>query len=106
MNWKKKVGRGLNQGIDQSKLLLEKARRQAKNIGEQTVLNTEIKELHQKEDNLYRALGLEIFTLLLSKGRSSVSVRTPEIKDLFPELEKVISELAAKQMLREEEEKN
>ena len=106
MNWKKKVGRGLNQGIDQSKLLLDKARRQAKNIGEQTVLNAEIKELQQKEDILYRTLGLEIFTLLLSKGRSSVSVRTPEIKELFPELEKVISELAAKQMLVLKEEKN
>ena len=106
MNWKKKVSRGLNQGFDQSKLLLGKAKKQALNIGEQTLLTAEIKELHQKEDNLYRTLGMEIYTLLLTKGRSSVSVRTPEIKDKFPELEKVISELVAKQILVQKEEKN
>ena len=106
MNWKKKVSSGLNQGFDQSKLLLGKAKKQALDIGEQTLLATEIKELHQKEDNLYRTLGMEIYTLLLTKGRSSVSVRTPEIKDKFPELEKVISELAAKQILVQKEEKN
>ena len=106
MNWKKKVGRGLNQGIDQSKLLLGKAKKQAVSIGEQTLLSAEIKELHQKEDDLYRALGFEIYELLLTRGRSSVSVRTPEIKDKFSELEKVVSELAAKRKLAQKEEKN
>ena len=106
MDWKKKVSRGLNQGIDQSKLLLDKAKKQAINIGEQTLLSAEIKELRQKENNLYKNLGMEIYGLLLLKGRSSVSVRTPEIKDQFSELEKVISELAAKEMLSEKEEKN
>ena len=106
MNWKKKFSRGLNQGFDQSKLLLGKAKKQAMDIGEQTLLTAEIKELHQKEDDLYRALGMEIYALLLMKGRSSVSVRTPEIKDKFSELETVVSELSAKQKLTQKEEKN
>lgn len=105
MNWKKKISRGLNQGIDQSKFLLDRAKKQAMDIGEQTLLTAEIKELHQKEINLYGALGKEIYTLLLTRGRSSVSVRTPEVKDKFSELETVVSELETKQNLAQKEEK-
>lgn len=105
MNWKKKVGRSLNQGIDQSKSLLEKAKKQALDLGERTVLETEIKELAKKENELYKTLGKEIYALLVNRGRSSVSVRTSEIKDIFPELEKLISELATKNMLVQKEEK-
>ena len=103
MDWKKKVSRGLNQGLDQSKQLLGKAKKQAQGIGEQTLLTAEIKELRQIKESLYGALGKEIYELLLIKGRSSVSVRTPEIKDQFSELEKVISELSAKEMLSKKE---
>ena len=99
MDWKKKVGRGLNQGIDQSKFLFEKAKKQALNLGESTLLDTEIKELTKKENELYGTLGKEIYVLLVNRGRSSVSVRTPEIKDLFPELEKLIADLAVKKMV-------
>lgn len=105
MDWKKKVGRSLNHGIDQSKVLLEKAKKQAMDLGERTVLDTEIKELSKKEDELYNTLGKEIYALLLNRGRSSVSVKTPEIKDIFPELEQVISLLAVKKMQVEKEEK-
>ena len=99
----KKVGRGLNQGIDQSKSLFEKAKKQALDLGERTLLDTEIKELSKKENELYGALGKEIYALLVNRGRSSVSVRTPEIKDLFPELENLIADLAVKKMVVEKE---
>ncbi|MCK5153062.1 MAG: hypothetical protein KAQ93_01780 [Spirochaetales bacterium] len=103
MDWKKKVSRSLNQGIDQSKVLLKKAKKQALDLGERTVLDTEIKELNKEENELYRTLGKEIYALLVNRGRSSVSVRTPEIKDIFPELEKLISDLAVKNMQVEKE---
>ena len=103
MDWKKKVSRSLNQGIDQSKILLDKAKKQALDLGERTLLDTEIKELTRKEDELYKSLGTEIYGLLVNRGRSSVSVRTPEIKDIFPELEMLISDLAVKKMLLEKE---
>ena len=105
MNWKKKVSRGFNQGIDQSKIILGKAKQQALTIGEQTMLNAEIKELNIKENKLYASLGKEIFELLMNRGRSSVSSRTPEIKDVFSEIELIISELATKNMLVQKEEK-
>ncbi len=103
MNWKRKVSKGLNQGLDQSKVLLEKAKKQALSIGEQTLLNTEIKELQKAEDSLYRKLGEEIYMLLNEKGRSTVSLRTPEIKEIFPELENIISELKSKETMVEKE---
>jgi len=101
MNWKKKVSKGLNQGFDQSKQFLDKAKKQALSIGEQTLLITEIKELKKKEDHLYQDLGREIYALLVNKGRSSVSLRTAEIKQIFPQLEKLISDLAVKEMMME-----
>jgi len=105
MNWKKKVSRGFNQSIDQSKILLKKAKNQAQDLGERTLLDTEIKELNKKKIELYSTLGEEIYSLLVNNGRSSVSVRTPEIKDIFSELEKLISELATKKMLVQKDEK-
>ena len=106
MNWKKKVSRGLNQSIDQSKILLKKAKNQALDLGERTLLDTEIKELNKKRIELYSSLGEEIYSLLVNNGRSSVSVRTSEIKDIFPELEKLITDLAVKKMLIEKDKKN
>lgn len=105
MDWKKKVSLGLNQGIDQSKILFGKAKKQALNLGERTLLDAEIKELVLKEDELYKTLGKDIFALLVNRGRSSVSLRTPEIKDIFPELEKLVADLAVKNMQVEKEEK-
>ena len=105
MDWKKKVSKGFNQGIDQSKFLLKKAKKQALEIGDRTLLDTEIKVMTKKEVELYGALGKEIYDLFVNKGRSSVSLRTPEIKDMFLELEKLISELATKKMLAQKEEK-
>ena len=105
MNWKKKISRGLNQGIDQSKLFMEKTKQQALELGERTVLDTEIKELNKSVDELYGALGREIYALLVNRGRSSVSLRTPEIKHFFPEIEKVISEVATKNLFAQKVEK-
>ncbi len=101
MNWKRKVSKGL----DQSKILLEKAKNQALSIGEHTLLNTELKELRHDLDSLYRKLGEEIYTLLKDKGRSTVSLRTSEIKEIFPELENLISEIKSKKIILEKEEK-
>ncbi len=103
MDWKKKVSHSLNQGIDQSKILFGKAKKQALDLGERTVLDTEIKELGKKEGELYITLGKEIYALLVNRGRTSVSLRTPEIKEIFPELEKLISDLAVKKMQVEKE---
>ncbi len=105
MDWKKKVSKGLNKGIDQSMQLLGRAKDQALSIGEQTVLITEIKELKKKKNLLYLDLGREIYALLVNRGRASVSLRTAEIKNIFPELEKVISDLAVKEMMIEKEER-
>jgi len=105
MNWKKKVSKSLNQGFDQSKQLLDKAKKHALSIGEQTVLITEIKELKKEEEHLYQNLGREIYALLVSRGRTSVSLRTAEIKNIFPELEKLIADLAVKEMIAKDEDK-
>ena len=104
MEWKKKVSKGLNKGFDQSKQLLSRAKDQALSIGEQTVLIAEIKELRKKKKLLYLNLGREIYALLVNRGRTSVSLRTAEIKNIFPELEKVISDLAVKEMMIQKEE--
>ena len=106
MDWKKKLSRGFNQGLDQSINLLGKAKKQAKDIGEQTVLNLEIQELKKKESSLYESLGRNIYHLLMNSERSSVSVKTAEIRDIFPEIQRVTEELSSKQMLVKKEEKN
>lgn len=89
MDWQKKIDKGLNQGIDVSKKLIDGAKKKAKKIGDQSLLAFEIKELEKEHTKLVAELGESVYSLFIIDGRSSVSARTPEIKPLLIRLEKV-----------------
>ncbi len=96
MDWQKKIDKGLNQGIDVSRKIIDTAKKKAKKIGDQSLLAFEIKELEKEHVKLVSELGESVYSLFIMDGRSSVSARTPEIKPLLIRLEKVKDQLVEK----------
>lgn len=96
MDWKKKVEQGLKTGVESSKKLFEKAREKARDIGDYGVLSLEVKQLQSRHDDLVAKLGSVTFHLLEVEGRSSVSSRTPEIKELISGIASTSEMLASK----------
>src|SRR6056297_3009231 len=108
MEWKEKFEKGLTQGVDSSKRFLEGAKKQAKKIGEQSVLSLEIKQLEAKNKEQMLALGERVYQMLVLEGRSTVSSKSSGVKELINELEDIRSLLETKraEMKREDEKKS
>ena len=96
MDWQKKIDKGLNQSIDVSKKLFDKARDKAKKLGDQSLLAFEIKELEKENNQLIKELGESVYMLFGDSGRTSISARTAEIKPILKRLEEVRKALAEK----------
>ncbi len=96
MDWQKKFDKGLNQSIDVSKKLIDKARDKAKKLGDQSLLAFEIKELEKEENKLIKELGESVYTLFADGGRTSISTRTAEIKPIINRLKEVRGSLIQK----------
>ncbi len=103
MDWQEKFDKGLNQSIDVSKKLIDKARDKAKKLGDQSLLAFEIKELEKENNKLVKELGENVYTLFADGGRTSISTRTSEIKPLIKRLEEVRESLRQKRSLLDTE---
>ena len=99
MDWQDKIDKGLNQGIDVTKKLIDKARERARKLGDQSLLAFEIKELEKEGNHLTTKLGETVYELFSEGGRTSVSARTAEIKPLLKRLGEVKELLAQKRSL-------
>ncbi len=96
MNWQEKLDKGLNQGINVSKKIIDKAKVKAREISDQSLLAFEIKELEKEEEKLLKDLGAVVFRLLAEGERSSVSMRTGELKPIFERLKEIENLLSEK----------
>ena len=103
MDWQEKFDKGLNQSIDVSKKLIDKARDKAKKLGDQSLLAFEIKELEKENNKLIKELGENVYTLFADDGRTSISTRTAEIKPYINRLEEVRESLRQKKSLLDTE---
>ncbi len=99
MDWQKKIDKGINEGLDVSKKLIDKAKDKAKKLGDQSLLAFEIKELEREDAQLVKELGNIVYTLFIDGERSSVSTRTAEIKPLLKRMKDVRESLAEKRAL-------
>ncbi len=96
MDWHKKIDEGINQGLDVSKKVLDKAKKKAKKLGDQSLLAFEIKELEKENTRLIKELGNAVYTLFVDSERSSITSRTAEIKPLLKKLQEVKDSLIEK----------
>ncbi|HDQ15197.1 MAG TPA: hypothetical protein ENN41_10330 [Sediminispirochaeta sp.] len=103
MDWKQKFEQGLSQGLDTSKKVFGEAKKQAQRIGEQSVLAIDIKQLETKQSDTLMQLAEKVYGLLVEEGQTTISARTPGIKDLLEELQQTRALLSEKRAKKKRE---
>ncbi len=106
MDFKEKVQKTVNQGLEASKELLGRAKDKAKDLSDIGVLKYEISQLRKQEEQGYQLLGKEVYSLLVGSGHSTVSRKTPAIKKFLEGVEDITKRIAAKEELLRKYDKN
>ncbi len=106
MDFKEKVQKTVNQGLEASKDLFGRAKEKAKDLSDIGVLKYEISQLRKQEEHSYEFLGKEVYSVLIEGGHSTVSQKTPAIKKFLEDLEDIKRRIAAKEELLRKYDKN
>jgi len=87
MDWKERFEEGLNTSLSASKKFFNEAKHRAREIGDQSVLALEIRQLESRHTDLLTKLGSQVYDLFQDEGRSTVSSRSTGVKETFEEIE-------------------
>ena len=88
----------IDQGIETSKDVLNKAKDKAKDLGEKGILKFDIMKLEKQAEKNLLLLGSKVFELLVEKGEEAVKKDDKTIKALIDEI------LGIKEKIEEKEE--
>lgn len=88
-----------NKSLDTSRDLLSKAKEKAVDLGDKGVLKFEIVQLENQAEKLFGKLGTVAFKILSESDDHTVSVETPEVKELMQEIRNVRSKITEKEEL-------
>ena len=102
MDFKEKLQKTLNQGVEASKEIIHKAKEGAKDLGDLGVLKFEISQLEGKLNKLHQEIGETVDTLLLVDGKQSVTLKTAGIKELLDEVGTIKEKIENKNKILEE----
>lgn len=87
----------ISTGMDGSKDWLEKARDKVHEFGETSVIRLEIRQLESQAKQQFATLGTRVYELLVDEGKGSISQKTPELKEVFQEIEDIKEKIAEKE---------
>lgn len=97
MGFSEKLKEIINQGLDISKDIIDKASAEAKKLGAQGVHKMEILNLQAQARKLSAQLGVAVYEELMEKGQASVGADSPAIKDIIQKLDLVNDEIDARE---------
>ena len=86
MSFFERMRKVMNQGLSSTRDALEVAADKAKEMGEKGVLKYEIGRLEREAERKFSLLGSDVYRILISKGQSTVSKSTAEIKEVLEEI--------------------
>jgi hypothetical protein len=95
MNLWDRVQKVVNQGVDTSKDLLEKAKVKAKELGEKGLLKFDIMQLESQTEKSLLQLGSKVFEIFVKDNKDSVSKSDSAVSAIInqiADLEKKIEE--------------
>jgi peptidoglycan hydrolase CwlO-like protein len=76
----------IDQGVENTKKVLNSAAEKAKELGELGVLKYEINQLEKQVEKRFALLGGNVYSILVEKNKNTVSKSTSEIKELLDEI--------------------
>ena len=105
MSFKDKLQKSLNQGLNVSREIFDKAKGKAKDLSDTAILKYEISQLKKQEESEFSNLGKEVYNLL-NAGKSTVSKKTPSLKKHFENIDDLNQRIAEKNELLKKYDKN
>jgi hypothetical protein len=89
----------LNSSLAASKKWFDQAKTRARELGDQSVLSLEVRQLESRHTDLLTKLGSQVYDLLVEEGRSTISSRSSGVKETVEEVQQT------RQLLEEKREK-
>ncbi|GAB6091121.1 hypothetical protein [Spirochaeta dissipatitropha] len=99
MDFLTKMKESISVGMDGSRKFLERARHKMQDVGESSVLKLEIHQLENQLKQEYTSFGTQVYGMLSDGEKNSISLKTPELKENYGEIERVIDLIAEKKKL-------
>jgi hypothetical protein len=87
----------IGQGIEVSKVALDKAKDKAKELGEKGMLSFEIMQLERLMENKITELGTMTYDLLVEQGKTGLSRETAEFKSIIAEIQGIEKKITDKE---------
>ncbi len=104
MDWKERFEQGLNSSLTASKRLFNDAKTRAREIGDQSVLSLEVRQLESRHADLLTKLGSQVYDLLVEQGQSTVTSRSAGVKETIEEIEQT-RELLEEKRIKQKKQK-
>ena len=92
-----RIEKAVEQGLDASRGVLDKARIGAKDLSEMGVLKFDVLQLERQSMKLLSQLGNEVYDAFTARGQSTVSKNTVGVKELVSELVDIESRIDEKE---------
>jgi hypothetical protein len=87
----------IDQGVENTKKVLNSAAEKAKELGEIGVLKYEISQLEKQVEKRFALLGGNVYSILVEKNKNTVTKSTPEIKELLDEINDIEKKIDEKE---------
>ncbi|MBN1700187.1 MAG: hypothetical protein JW881_21930 [Spirochaetales bacterium] len=76
----------INDGIDASKEMLNKAKEKAQDLGEIGILKFEISQLEKQAEKNFLLLGSRVYEIFVEKQEHTIKNEQKEVKDIIQEI--------------------
>ena len=93
----KKIQNTVEKGVSASKKYLNIAKDKAKDFGETSVKKIELHQLEESAKKKKLLLGEQVYMLFTEEKRQSISMKTPELKEIIQELNELQEEIRKKE---------
>jgi len=89
----------INDGLDASKEMLNKAREKAQDLGEMGILKFEISQLEKQAEKIFLLLGSRAYEIFVEKKEDTIKSDHPEIKNAIQEILNIKKKIEEKEEL-------
>lgn len=89
MTFKERIEKIINEGMESSREVLQKAKEKTQELGEKGILKFESASLERQAEKRFARLGALVFEVLVEQGQETISKKTPAISNLIDELTEI-----------------
>ena len=89
MKFKERIEKLINDGLETSKDVFQKAKKKTQELGDKGARKFEIVRLERQAEKRFAQLGALVFDVLVDQNQETISKRTPAIRQLIDDLTEI-----------------